>query len=118
MGSKITNPLPNKKPSPPPPPLPRQSKMKPKQKDEPMYDFLFHQGQRVICEVPNSGNKLGKIVGCQSIPLPVIGRLYIVQFDESTDHKPGYLLDKETYPFNTICIPEIYIKPSPFVSHD
>ncbi len=27
MGSKMTNPLPNKKPSPPPPPPPRQSKL-------------------------------------------------------------------------------------------
>jgi len=46
----------------------------------------------------------GKIVGCSTIELPVLGRMYIVEVITSTQPLPS-----DTYPFTTIAVPEIHL---------
>ncbi len=58
--------------------------------------YTLQQGQRVSTAWGD-----GRIVGCATTELPILGRYYIVQFAT---------IISEDYPFNTLSVPEIQIK--------
>ena len=65
--------------------------------------FKFHQDDRVIVRF-NSWEMEGRIVGCASTEMPVLGRMWLVMVS-----KHGGYIPNEVYPFNTVSVPESQI---------
>lgn len=89
-----------------------------------MSEFKFKQGDRVRVypngregvypanrppawpEAPTSDQAWsadGKIVGCASTEMAILGRFWLVEVD------PGSLIPNETYPFSVLSLPEPHI---------
>lgn len=66
--------------------------------------FNFTQDEYVLF-TSGEVTGLGQIVGCSTIEMPVIGRMYIVKVFKSYPSLPT-----TEYPFNTISVPEIHLE--------
>lgn len=65
-------------------------------------EYKFYQDEIVTFNY-NQVIGVGKIVGVATIEMPVLGRLWIVEMVECSQ------VPNDTYPFNTISIPESFI---------
>lgn len=67
-------------------------------------EYNFKKDQCVTVEYSEIRG-IGRVVGCATTPLPVIGRMYMVQMVKSNVPFPN-----DEYPFDVISVPECGLK--------
>jgi hypothetical protein len=65
-------------------------------------EFNFEQNQKIEYTIPGVMSGTGKIVGCATIGVPILGRSYII--------KPDSPISDETYPFSHFVCFENHLK--------